>query len=391
MAAASDLGGELLPQSGMVAPPWLANQPGAVAVSAALTPGIAGVAETGLSGGKKAPALSVSLSGANGQTLAQTEGAQAMAAASDLGGELLPQSGMVAQTALMDAADDVGTGVQEGPTAAGAYRRAGARMPGAAMQSRDGGAHTVSVAGSRPSVKDPKGIEALSAVAVQQHVAERREPSSVWVNPLQRTAQDSVATVVPLSLATAGESPDGRVLARGVEAGSAAGSALPGVWGSGDAGYELQGAALPEISGAFVDPAAAGAEDALAEQVAYWVGQNIQNAELTVDHEGSPVEVSVSLTGNEAHVAFRSDQTQTRELLDASTGQLRELLRNEGLVLTGVTVGGSGGQGARQGEGGAQSGQPGARHAQVVVPAGTAAAARSGASLPTERSVDVFV
>lgn len=50
-----------------------------------------------------------------------------------------------------------------------------------------------------------------------------------------------------------------------------------------------------------------GAEDRVAEQVAYWVNQKTQNAELTLQRDGHPVEVSVSLSGNEAHVSFRGD------------------------------------------------------------------------------------
>ena len=124
--------------------------------------------------------------------------------------------------------------------------------------------------------------------------------------------------------------------------------------------------------------------------MAYWVSQNIQNAELTVEHAGHPVEVSVALTGKEAHVTFRSDQGQTRELLDASVDQLRELLGREGLELSGVTVGHSGGQGGQSGEAGAQrEGQRGARQVTVQVP-GIAASGQRSAVL-TDKAVDVFV
>ncbi len=127
----------------------------------------------------------------------------------------------------------------------------------------------------------------------------------------------------------------------------------------------------------------------MAEQVAYWLGESLQNAELTVSHDGRPVEVSVSLSGNEAHVAFRSDQSETRELLDAGVAQLHDMLRSEGLVLSGVTVGSSGGRGAPDGEGRPPRGQPGGRHGQGLV-APAAAPGRSAAGI-TDRSVDVFV
>nr|WP_225581287.1 flagellar hook-length control protein FliK [Acidovorax sp. ACV02] len=134
-----------------------------------------------------------------------------------------------------------------------------------------------------------------------------------------------------------------------------------------------------------------GAEEQVAEQVAYWVNQKTQNAELTLQRDGQPVEVSVSLSGNEAHVSFRSDQQQTRELLDQSMAQLSDLLRSEGLVLSGMSVGTSARDSAGRGEAGQQRPRDGARQAQVIsaVPAGTASLARSGGA--TDRAVDVFV
>jgi Flagellar hook-length control protein len=80
----------------------------------------------------------------------------------------------------------------------------------------------------------------------------------------------------------------------------------------------LEGAAV------FADPTLAGAEEQIADQVAYWVNQKTQNAEMTLDRDGQPVQVTVSLSGSEAHVTFRSDQAQTRELLDSSMAQLRD-------------------------------------------------------------------
>ncbi|WP_230681546.1 flagellar hook-length control protein FliK [Paracidovorax cattleyae] len=134
-------------------------------------------------------------------------------------------------------------------------------------------------------------------------------------------------------------------------------------------------------------------EDQIAEQVAYWVHQKTQNAELTIDRDGQPVEVSVSLTGNEAHVAFRSDQSQTRDMLDTSVAQLRELLRGEGLELAGVSIGQSG-----AGAGGDASGRPsgrgegGARVGRVQAAAGTV---QGAADIPRpsarpDRALDVF-
>ena len=135
-------------------------------------------------------------------------------------------------------------------------------------------------------------------------------------------------------------------------------------------------------------------EDQVAEQVAYWVHQKTQNAELTIDQQGQPVEISVSLTGNEAHVTFRSDQAQTRDLLDTSVAQLRELLRGEGLELAGVSIGQSGAGSA----GGDASGRPGGRgesgarigRVQAAGGSGQEGSAIVRPAVRTDRALDVF-
>ena len=64
---------------------------------------------------------------------------------------------------------------------------------------------------------------------------------------------------------------------------------------------------------------AAPLEAYIAEQVTYWISQDVQSAELTLDGMGaSPVEVSISMQGNEAHITFRSDDAATREVLECT-------------------------------------------------------------------------
>ena len=66
------------------------------------------------------------------------------------------------------------------------------------------------------------------------------------------------------------------------------------------------------------------------------------------------------------------------------------MLHQEGLVLSGVTVGDSGSQ--PSGDGGAQRGQRGEpRSAQVVVPAVAGTRTRSGGDVLSDRAVDIFV
>lgn len=195
---------------------------------------------------------------------------------------------------------------------------------------------------------------------------------------------DSVVAMV--GSAQAAESPVG-----GRSHGNGEGAGTTGAWSEGVSGPSPSDASSSTDAAFFADLNALGAEEQVAEQVAYWVNQKTQNAELTLQRDGHPVEVSVSLSGNEAHVSFRSDQQQTRELLDQSMAQLSDLLRSEGLVLSGMSVGTS----ARDSAGGREAGQQrpreGARQAQVVsaVPAGAASLARGGGTL--DRAVDVFV
>ncbi|OYZ42302.1 MAG: hypothetical protein B7Y20_18450, partial [Acidovorax sp. 16-64-162] len=61
----------------------------------------------------------------------------------------------------------------------------------------------------------------------------------------------------------------------------------------------------PETAGVegaavFSDPTQVGSEEQIADQVAYWVNQKTQNAEMTLDRDGQAVQVTVSLSGSEA-------------------------------------------------------------------------------------------
>ena len=140
-------------------------------------------------------------------------------------------------------------------------------------------------------------------------------------------------------------------------------------------------------------PENASTPDAVTEQMAYWATDSLQNAELTLAHDGQPVEVHVSLDGQQAHVAFRSDQSETRALLDAGTGQLRDLLGQEGLVLSGMSVGSSSSRAQSDAPPRPAPGRSAARQAAVAIEGETTAATRppARASVPSERKVDLFV
>ena len=125
------------------------------------------------------------------------------------------------------------------------------------------------------------------------------------------------------------------------------------------------------------------------ESVKYWMSQDVQNAELQVDGLGSgPVEVQISLQGNEAHVAFRTDEPDTLSLLQGAGADLKESLQREGVVLLGVSVGTSG---SHEGQGGERKPRQNVKIAQVAAAqsAPAQAAGRPAGGVP--RTVDLFV
>jgi flagellar hook-length control protein FliK len=107
--------------------------------------------------------------------------------------------------------------------------------------------------------------------------------------------------------------------------------------------FQPQASAAPMgMDGVVGAGAAAPMDTYVAEQVSYWITQDVQNAELTLDGVGhDPVEVSISMQGNEAQVAFHTDESAARQALENASDQLKDMLQRQGLVLAGVTVGNS--------------------------------------------------
>ncbi|MDT7514295.1 flagellar hook-length control protein FliK [Rhodoferax mekongensis] len=142
------------------------------------------------------------------------------------------------------------------------------------------------------------------------------------------------------------------------------------------------------VDGVVAGPATAGADGQYAEQVSYWISQDVQKAEMTLDGLGAnPVEVSISMQGKEATVVFRSDEALTREALANASSQLQDAMSRQGVVLSGVSVGTSNsGDSQRQGSGGKPSGW---KVGTVEAAAESApSVSRTGTS---GRSIDLFV
>jgi flagellar hook-length control protein FliK len=322
--------------------------------------------------------------------------------------------GLVAQTAQLDRAADAtdlqGFQGQQGPQAAQALRRTLARsaaqaqagladsaaaqaaaIPGAtAVQGGHNGADVL-YAGQQVALTDAASASTRGGA----DAAPRSDPPSATLQATPATAQTAArdALIAAASAATAGTAGDGLRAKGRAGDGGAASPVVPAAGGSTFASTLQQAAGSIDASAVLADPAQAGAEDRLAQQISYWVHQTTQNAEMTVDQGGAAVQVSVSLTGNEARVHFMTDQAQARALLDANMAQLRELLQGQGLVLTGTSVGttaqGQGQAGGGQAQEPSTPGRPGrAQRVVVTAPAGAGGGLRAGVDL--RRALDVF-
>ncbi len=337
--------------------------------------------------------------GAAANTLADPAGSASALAGPFLAGQGLPAAdGLVSQTTALDGGL---LDTSQPATATLGFGRQFSRMHSAALQrgASDaglGGAGSVGAVSARAAGGDAKQVAAstgdLSTVSTAVAATVRELGSG-----LHRVSGEGGATGTDASL-LANLDPSTAVAApgaRNADAGSSESSRHGGTGVLGEGGAEPS-FAVDGASGtaSFEELAQTGAEELLAEQVTYWANQKTQSAEVTLNRDGQPLAVTVALSGNEAHVTFRSDQEHTREMLDQSMAQLSELLRGEGLVLSGMTVGTSAGQGAMAGDAGQQQrNRPGdGQQGQVLVSGPTDVSQRlAGSGTSNKGVVDVFV
>lgn len=163
------------------------------------------------------------------------------------------------------------------------------------------------------------------------------------------------------------------------------GYGVEGLWGQ---NTSLAGNRF-EAPSPIAEPSMLTAESAVADTVSYWVTQGVQNAQLKLDgFGGEPVEVSISLKGDEAQIDFRTDQPEIRQILEGAVSHLKELLTNEGLVLSGVSVGASGQEGSGAQE---QRSRPDARQATIVTTEAVPTVIRQPVDSSVGRALDLFV
>lgn len=324
-------------------------------------------------------------------------GCDAIAGRVGLGLARAGQDSLVGQTAMLD-------GAAEAAAINGTARDDGAAAP---MGHAGPGRTPLRGAGAVQSAADPvRAPAALRTAGMQAAQAAADQVAAQTLAGVQGAVQGAGASggmergnpLHAVAQARPEAEPVAPALAAGsVEAGTATAAAgRPGAAPAAEGGVRgleppaqqgHEGAAADTTQGTADELLADQLADQLAEQVTYWVHQKTQNAELTLDQGGRPVEVKVALTGEQAHVSLRSDQPEARQLLDAGRDQLQDMLQRQGLQLAGMTVGSGGGDGARQD--GREPGRQGAQRASVrAAPVDGAAQRRQGVG---ERGVDIFV
>lgn len=164
-----------------------------------------------------------------------------------------------------------------------------------------------------------------------------------------------------------------------------AGSGAEGIWGQ----PALQAAPAFDTLGVAAQSSASSLESVVADTVSYWVTQGVKNAALKLDGFGEhPLEVNISMQGGETQIDFRTDQPEIRQILESAMTHLKDLLKSEGVMLSGVSVGASG-----QNGGGSQDARdrPGAREGTVVTTKSAPTDSPRLVSLPAGRVLDLFV
>jgi flagellar hook-length control protein FliK len=170
--------------------------------------------------------------------------------------------------------------------------------------------------------------------------------------------------------------------------GLSASAGIEGSWGH----QALLAGNRVNTSAALAGPSMQSLGSMVADTVSYWVTQGVQNAELKLDGlGGESVEVRISLKGDQAHIGFRTDQPEIRQMLEGALVHLKEALKSEGLVLSGVSVGASGQDGAGAQE---QRNRPDIRHSgpvSLIAADQVPTPGQRRVNLAVGRAVDLFV
>lgn len=222
----------------------------------------------------------------------------------------------------------------------------GKSLPGSFAQAEQG-----------PLAPMPKSRGAVGQSGVSPNIVESRVQKMVSSADVTASAPTISSTLMASGLVDSAVRPAERSAAKPFS--TERGSGSEGNWGY----QSLLTGNRVDAPAVAADSSAIGLESMVADTVSYWVTQGVQSAELKLDGLGEkPVQVSITLRGDEAHVDFRTDQPEVRQMLEGAVSQLKDLLVSEGLVLSGVSVGASGQDRAGSQE---RRNEPGVR--QVIV------------------------
>lgn len=303
--------------------------------------------------------------------------------------------------AAVDAVNGAGAGPKPAkgmpalPTTLGTAQDAAVDVPVApvAPAAKPNGAAT-----ARSTAQRLANLAAADAAAAPQRTAPsqalppKEELAAASLSAQARTIQAAVTETVATVAAP-------RRAERSTERGSATGTlADPGSATVGTSSSASASSAwMAPVDAASAAASAGGAvlADRMTEQVSWWLAQKSQGADVSLElAPGQTVSFSVQVQGNEAQIAFRSDQPEVRQMLGQAAAQLKDLFGQEGLLLSGVTVDAQSAGTQQRGEG---EGRPDARGlVRGVARLGAASAsapapAVARAPLPAGRALDLYV
>lgn len=320
-----------------------------------------------------------------------------------LAGQALGPDLMIHETARIDAAVPVAQGVRKG--AAGAAGRAlglGAGVsPQALAAASAAGADAAGAGAVLAKVAEADASLSAPAMASGQEllksVLEKAQAGGDARVPLQGSGvQGPLGAAAQASAPTAGDAaaaPWSARVASAADAQAQGGTATGGGAGMQPPSLQQGQGAADATAGLGPDGSAPGSfMEQLGEQVAFWVHQKSQRAEFTLDRDGQPVQVQLSLMGDVAKITFLTDHAAARQALDAGIEDLRASLQQQGLALADVNVGVAGGQGdgggADQSRDGPARGAGAHGTAQVLASEPTQGTRSRGNS---DRALDIFV
>ncbi len=237
------------------------------------------------------------------------------------------------------------------------------------------------------SLTDTQQLQTITAQEPSAHTAKSADLAAARDGkPATATQSETQAVAISASLQAPVAGDEARNAAHGLQAKVEIADNLV-LLSSGLSGAMSAGGGMTDVA---ASGSAAQFQSVVAQEVSFYVSQDVQSAEMKLEGVGGgPVEVSINMQGKEAQVVFRTDEIQTREMLEGATAQLKDMLQQQGVVLTGVFVGSSG-----AGDGGQQQGRrfrQGARSettSRIVMPEVRGV---GGAAAGVGRTLDLYV